>query len=351
VSIIENRLRAVARCACAMQIRAWGIAALAAGIAGLAGAAGTATASSPQTVTLGSTTGTPTQNICVAGVNCTYVPFSGAAAPELQVPFDGTVTSFSVNAGSTGGTVELRVLRPAGGGQFTGAGTSPTETLSNTGVNTFTVSLPVKAGDVLGLDNSTSALMFDTNTATAITAYYQPSLADGSTAAPNVNRSGYRLLLSATVQENSTTTTSTTTTSTPPVVSSAHQSHRTWREGSRLAAFSRKRRPPVGTTFSFVLNEPAKVSFTFVSELKGRRVDGKCKAQSKTNRSKPACRRSVPRGTLSFSGHAGVNQVKFQGRLAAAKKLAPGSYTALITATNAALQRSNTAALSFTIVK
>ncbi|HEY6398842.1 MAG TPA: hypothetical protein VIX82_15440, partial [Solirubrobacteraceae bacterium] len=64
----------------------------------------------PVTVTLGSTSGTPSQNICVAGINCTYVPFVGVSNPGLQVPFDGTVTSFSVNAGSSGNTVRLRVL-------------------------------------------------------------------------------------------------------------------------------------------------------------------------------------------------------------------------------------------------
>src|SRR5947209_7147501 len=140
---------------------------LAAGAMGIAlalsiGSAGAAT----QTVTLGSTSGTPTAGICVAGFNCTYVPLHpNSSNPDLQVPFDGTVTSFSVNTGSATGTVELRVLRPAAGSQYTGAGTSVPETLAVTGVNTFNVSLPVKAGEVLGLDNATSAVLFDTTDA------------------------------------------------------------------------------------------------------------------------------------------------------------------------------------------
>src|SRR5437660_10980639 len=123
---------------------------------GSAGANGAA----PTTTTLGSTTGTPNQNICSAGFDCTYVPFASAANPGLEVPLNGSVTSFSVNSGSGGppATVELRVLRPAGNGKFTGAGTSPMEPLS-TGGNTYSVSLPVQAGDVLALDNSTSALL------------------------------------------------------------------------------------------------------------------------------------------------------------------------------------------------
>ena len=157
-----------------------------------------------ETVTVGSTSGMPTQNLCGSSVDCTYVPFTGSlSSPDLEVPFDGTVTAFSVNAGSAGGTVELRVLQPDGGGQFTAAGTSSPETLS-TGVNTFSVSVPVKNGDVLGLENSTSALMFDTSEKDPIAAYYDPSLTDGSTAAPNSEQSGYRLLLSATVQQTGT---------------------------------------------------------------------------------------------------------------------------------------------------
>ena len=187
------------------------LAASAAGVA-LAVAVGSAGASSTAVVstTLGSATGTPSQNVCSAGINCTYVPFSWAASPTLQVPVDGKVTSFAVNSGSATGSVQLRVLRPAANGQFTGAGTSPAESLAG-GPQTFTVSLPVHAGDVLALDNSTSALLFDTSSANPVfSAYYElPSLADGSTAAPNNNKPGYRLLLSAVV--TGTTPTPTTT--------------------------------------------------------------------------------------------------------------------------------------------
>ncbi len=69
-----------------------------------------------QTIAPGSTTASPTANICAARIDCTYAPFSGDVPPELQVTFDGTVTSFSLIAGSAGGQVRLRVLRPAIGG-------------------------------------------------------------------------------------------------------------------------------------------------------------------------------------------------------------------------------------------
>jgi hypothetical protein len=69
-----------------------------------------------------------------------------------------------------------------------------------------------------------------------------------------------------------------------------------------------------------------------------------------------ACKRTVTAGTLSFTGHSGMNRVVFQGRISRANKLKPGRYTLVITATNTAGQTSagQTSApqkLSFTIVK
>lgn len=296
------------------------------------GAAGAATTA--QTVTLGSTTGDPTANICLASSNCTYAPFNGVEAPALQVPFDGTVTSFSVNSGSSGNLVELRVLRPAGGGEFTGAGTSPAEMLA-VGPTTFAVSLPVKAGDILGLDNSNSALIFDT-TPSAITAYYEPALADGATAAPNNNQLGYRLLLSAVVVQQTTTatgtsstsTTSTTSTTTPttataPTITGLRQARRTWREGSRPVTIAGA---ATGTVFVFDLSAAARVNVTFTGKVAGRRVGGQ----------------------LSLAGRAGANAVGFDGRIGR-RQLSLGHYSARFTASNAH-GRSTPVVLSFTIV-
>jgi hypothetical protein len=298
------------------------------------GAAGADSAAST-TTTLGSTTGTPNQNICVAGFDCTYVPFASAANPGLQVPLNGSVTSFSVNSGSSTGSVELRVLRPAGNGKFTGAGTSAAQSLAG-GPQTFTVSLPVHAGDVLALDNSSSALLFDGATANpAFTAYYNslstsPGLADGSTAAPDNNRTDRRLLLSAvvtgTTPTTSTATTTTgkngtvtvtktvTTTKTPrPVIGNPTQSRSRWRLKQ-------------GTRFAFGLGVPAKVKFVFRQRVR---------------------RRSVQRGLLSFNGRPGTNRRRFAGRLGG-KTLKNGRYTVTITATNQA-GTSKPVSLSFTI--
>jgi hypothetical protein len=298
------------------------------------GAAGAA----PQTATLGSTTGSPNANICFAMITCTYVPFSTVANPELVVPFDGTVTSFSVKSMNTSGSVELRVLRPAAGGQYTGAGTSAAEplTVASPGVNTFSVSLPVKAGDVLGLDNDSSALIFEQPDSPNITAYYQPGLGDGQTAAPNNNQTNYRLLLSATVTATTTTTGTTSTTGTTtntnppprPTLTNVSQAHGRWREGSKLAKFASVSAAPVGTTFRLTLSVAATVKFAFKQQRCGHRC---------------------AHGTLSYSATAGAHKLRFQGQISRKRRLRPGHYKLTITATAGGMT-SAPQTLRFTIV-
>ena len=113
--------------------------------------------------------------------------------------------------------------------------------------------------------------------------------------------------------------------------------------------FAAAARPPVGTTFRFTLNEAATVRFAFAQVLPGRKVNGKCVAQTATNRTHKPCTRSVPRGSLSFSAGAGLHKLAFQGRLTRTTKLKPGTYTLTIRATNAAGQQATKTLRSFTI--
>jgi hypothetical protein len=106
----------------------------------------------------------------------------------------------------------------------------------------------------------------------------------------------------------------------------------------------------VGTTFGFSLNEQAIVTFRFTRSLPGRKVGHGCVSETRVNRHGLSCKRTVTDGTLSFTGHSGVNYVAFQGRISRAKKLGLGSYTLTITATSSTGQSSQPRSLSFTIV-
>jgi len=133
-------------------------------------------------------------------------------------------------------------------------------------------------------------------------------------------------------------------------LSAVTQSASAWREGGRLAILARAPGPPVGTTFSFTLNEAARVAFAFTDHMGGRKVKGKCIVATRKNSHAPVCQRTVTVGALAFAGHSGSNRLSFQGRVSRSRKLAPGRYTLRVTATNASGQRSQTRTVSFTIV-
>jgi hypothetical protein len=136
-----------------------------------------------------------------------------------------------------------------------------------------------------------------------------------------------------------------------PSISGVSQAAKIWRASDAPAHISATRNPPVGTTFSFALNQPASATLTFTQRTAGRKVNGKCVAQSSKNRRNARCTRTIVAGTLSFGAHQGTNRVRFAGRISKAKKLRPGRYTLRITATNSQGQRAAPKSLSFTIVK
>ena len=135
-------------------------------------------------------------------------------------------------------------------------------------------------------------------------------------------------------------------------VSGVRQSAGRWREGNQLARFTRaKYKPPVGTIFSFTLNMPAAARLDFTQGIGGRKVSGRCVAQTKRNRRRARCKRTLTIGTLGFAAHAGTNEVRFQGRVSRTRRLKAGRYTLVITATSPSGARSLPQPLSFTIVK
>jgi len=137
-----------------------------------------------------------------------------------------------------------------------------------------------------------------------------------------------------------------------PVIKGAHETASRWREGAKGPRISRrKKRPPLGTTFSFSLSEQASVTFTFTRGEAGRKVGGRCVAKNHRNVAHKRCTRTRSVGALTFNAHSGINKVVFQGRITPSKKLGPGSYSLEIVATNAAGQRSRPATLRFTIVR
>jgi hypothetical protein len=132
-------------------------------------------------------------------------------------------------------------------------------------------------------------------------------------------------------------------------VSGLHESHRIWREGGHVATFAARHSSPVGTTFTFTLDQAATVTMSFTRPGTGRTVGSKCAAVNRRNRKHRKC--TIVAGTITHAAHAGVNTVTFQGRVSPARRLAPGSYTLVVTAIGANGQTSTPQTIKFTIVK
>jgi IPT/TIG domain-containing protein/PASTA domain-containing protein len=127
----------------------------------------------------------------------TALPEKGA---NLSSPVNGLIVRWRVQ-GAVGGPFTLRVLRPNGQGAYTAAGSSNPATPTNEGVQTFSASIPVKAGDLIGVDptNATDKIGVATVNGAGFASLF-PTPLEAATVAPRPGVSGKELELSAEVQ-------------------------------------------------------------------------------------------------------------------------------------------------------
>lgn len=133
-----------------------------------------------------------------------------------------------------------------------------------------------------------------------------------------------------------------------PHLSGVFESARRWRIGTSLPQVARRRGAAVGTTFGFTLDVTASVTFDFRARLSGRAAHGRCRMLTRRTLRRRACRR-VRAATLRVAAHAGLNTVRFEGRLPQGSSLRPGHYEVALTAVNA-VGASDPAVLSFIVV-
>jgi hypothetical protein len=132
------------------------------------------------------------------------------------------------------------------------------------------------------------------------------------------------------------------------VLSRVAQSHIRWRKPHARRARG-ARSVPVGTRFTFRVSRAARVTFTFVQTLPGRRLRARCVRPHQTKGHGRPCRRAVTRGRLVRSVGAGVHHLTFHGRVGRTA-LPAGSYAMVVTAVARSGARSRTITLHFTIV-
>lgn len=128
----------------------------------------------------------------------------------------------------------------------------------------------------------------------------------------------------------------------PPILTHLSQSSATWRE-------VRSDPRHVSTTFSFVLNEVARVTLTFAQEVPGQRVRGACVTPRPGQRHMSQCMRSVTLGAVSVRGRAGHNKVAFNSHLSRFGWLPRGRRIAVTAIATAGGHHSAARRLSFPI--
>ena len=158
-----------------------------------------ATGAQANTVVIGSHLTTPGFTPEAFGATRATVTNSVLPAPMTAAsPVDGTVISWSV-IGS--GQLTPRVIRPTGPGVYTGAGTGTPKGTSGGVSGPFQTSLPIKAGDLFGVDGQDPATLSIAPNAGATNLHFEPALVDGAAGvAPLGTNSGYEDAISATVR-------------------------------------------------------------------------------------------------------------------------------------------------------
>jgi hypothetical protein len=131
--------------------------------------------------------------------------FFNTALPEkganLVSPVNGAIVRWQAQE-LKGGPFQLRVLRPNGSGAYTAVGSSGAVTPSGTGLQTFTANIPVKAGDLIGIDPSsaTDEIGVVSEVPGASFGFIFPPPFEGATVPPSGGKSGQEIALRAEVQ-------------------------------------------------------------------------------------------------------------------------------------------------------
>ena len=159
------------------------------------------------TVKIGSTLGTasnPNGELCSSGCVGVQRAQAGGNSPQpLVSPANGVVTQWAVRTSDPGAVYNLRILRPINNSSYTGVGISPNVlvpalTIDSTLNNT--VSLPIKQGDVIGVDvNNNHGLPSWPDNNNGDLVGYVPTFANGAPSGTFTDIPGHELNIQAMV--------------------------------------------------------------------------------------------------------------------------------------------------------
>lgn len=123
----------------------------------------------------------------------------GEPGAHVTSPVTGTIVGWQVTTLGVG-SYRLHVLRPSSSGRYTEEGSAPGD-VTVSGPNTFSASLPIQAGDAIGVDVPAAQGIGGHVVTGSAWALFSPAFAGGTAAGPAATSSGDReLLFNAQVQ-------------------------------------------------------------------------------------------------------------------------------------------------------
>jgi hypothetical protein len=129
-----------------------------------------------------------------------------------------------------------------------------------------------------------------------------------------------------------------------PTISGLNETAARWLERK-----ARRSRLPLGTTFSFSLDQAAQVELSFARLTGGRKAGGRCVSPALAAPRAQRCTRSLSAGTLTIRAQAGGNALAFGGKTSLGR-LPAGTYAVELSATGLTGHPSAPVSLRFTIV-
>ena len=151
----RGRFRAVGNAITAERVdstRALPAALLALAAAALLAASGAQAA----TVTIGSPTRSGAPPTTIGSASTLVATASPQEGATLTSPISGRIVRWRIT-GASGGPFRLRVMKPGGTLFYSGGPASSPQIPSGTGVEVFPTSLPIRAGETIGLDNTNAS--------------------------------------------------------------------------------------------------------------------------------------------------------------------------------------------------
>lgn len=288
----------------------------------------------------------------------TFVQRTAESGSLTTVPANGQITDWAFR-GDAGGlkpkSWTLRVLRPVGG-SMQAVGSSPPVILKNRVLEASLLAgspihlaspIPVQAGDRIGVTVTSEAQNVDfatVDTDGSSTYDVFGPVPEGSTQKPLGSGTG-ELFLNATVQAPDAPAPLPADTVAPTLSSFAISPTKFVAANTGPALISAR----VGADVFYRLSEAATTSFTVERGSPGSKHGKKCGKARPKGGAKPCTRYSVIKPSLSDPGDAGLNSVRFMGRLGK-KALKPGKYRLSAIAIDAAGNRSKPRTVAFRVV-